>query len=615
MPRRNSQPITIKPKGLSDAVDGTNAFPGAMSVLQNLIPSLSTDNQWVPRPASISATNFSGFTTPGLPTALTIIGDKAWGMIPTGRNAGKDEPFCYDLTAGAFVTIGNVTNANTPTSPSTTGDWQPPHICAVTNGRLIITHPGYDGITNFIGWIDISSFSSTTITGTTHTSTLIDTLSSNVLQAGWQIGMLIAGAGVPANTYIKSIAANGLSVVLSNPTTAGAALVALTVTGGTPAAPLYGAGQTNGVALVAVPKWVEQFNGRAWYAVLNSVQASDSLQPTQITNETQVLTLGDNVPVNCLIGVPFTNTVTGGAVQALIVFKGSSTFYQITGDFSTTITQAAIPVSVGTLAPNTLCSTPRGMAFVAPDGVRLLDLTGRLTDPVGKDGTGIVVPFVNAVNPTRMTAAFNQNVLRLSVQNGGAEGQPVQEYWLDFDDDSWSGPHTFPAAVIGAVHTNTMQGFLMAAVGVNGKLWESACKPSLADTYIENGVQLSVVFQPTLFPDSNSVSENCIIDSRIGLGLPSDANLTVLALDEQGNTLDTVALSGTGAGGSIWDSFNWGTGTWGGAVAAAYQQYGIYWHLPLVFKQMTVRIAGDATSNLVLGNLYAKNQRLGYPGL
>src|SRR5260221_10807687 len=96
--------------------------------------------------------------------------------------------------------------------PATTGDWQPP-IMQVVGSRVIACHPGFaGGAGSFFGWLDISGFTDNTHTGNTHTSTLVDNLSANVLQAGWQVGMTIPRAGIPANTTIATIAANGLSL-------------------------------------------------------------------------------------------------------------------------------------------------------------------------------------------------------------------------------------------------------------------------------------------------------------------------------------------------------------------------------------------------------------------
>ncbi|MBP9756678.1 MAG: hypothetical protein KBD40_16910, partial [Phenylobacterium sp.] len=204
-----------------------------MKTLTNLVPNPANRNQFVPRPASTQVTDFTGFTLPEGGEALLIIGAFAWGMIASDRFAGKSEPFCYDLANGVFIAIAGPTAANCPLSISPTGDWEPPTLSMVSN-RLMITHPGYDGVTYFVGWIDISSFTSTPATGDTHTNTLVDALSLNPLTSGWQVGQRITGAGIPADTFIVALTAT--SVTLSQAATATAAGVALTVTGGTPAA-------------------------------------------------------------------------------------------------------------------------------------------------------------------------------------------------------------------------------------------------------------------------------------------------------------------------------------------------------------------------------------------
>src|SRR4030095_14654257 len=155
MSTKNVSPLTFSPTSLSDCLDSTHVFQGACARLKNLIPDSSTTNLGQCRPAAIKLTDFTGFTTPGFISALKIIGTRAYGMIATARNASKDEPFCYDIPSGTFVTISNVTNANTPASPVTTGTWTPPTMDLV--GRyLIVTHPGYNGTAGaFFGWFDL----------------------------------------------------------------------------------------------------------------------------------------------------------------------------------------------------------------------------------------------------------------------------------------------------------------------------------------------------------------------------------------------------------------------------------------------------------------------------
>lgn len=146
MPIRNSYPVRIVPTTLSDAIDGTNAPAGAMTALTNLVPDPATRGIFVPRPAAVEEIDFvaGGFLTPGEVTGLLVVGNRVAGMIPTARFAGHDEPFAYDLEAGAFVTVLGVTSANTPLSPPATGDWTPPVLAQVAS-RIIVTHPGFAG--------------------------------------------------------------------------------------------------------------------------------------------------------------------------------------------------------------------------------------------------------------------------------------------------------------------------------------------------------------------------------------------------------------------------------------------------------------------------------------
>src|SRR5229473_290255 len=89
MPLRNAKPRTFAPAGLSDTLDEGLAFPGACSILQNLMCDPSSANMWIARPGAVQLTSFSGFTTPGVISCLTVIGNRAYGLIATGRNAGN----------------------------------------------------------------------------------------------------------------------------------------------------------------------------------------------------------------------------------------------------------------------------------------------------------------------------------------------------------------------------------------------------------------------------------------------------------------------------------------------------------------------------------------------
>lgn len=694
MARRNAKPLTFRPKGLSDSVDASNAFKGAMQQLSNLVPASSTTSLFVPRSAAILETSFSGFTTPAGITALLVVGTRVYGMISSAAFAGKDQPFCYDVAAAAFVTISGQTSANLPTTQATTGDWQPPHMEMIAN-RIMVTHPGFNGTANVIGWIDTTGFSSTgslvgnlistsrviqsisgdgtstpifdgvqpgqaitgtgipantvvtavtngttdiATTGTTHSTTTVDSIPASAVLL-MQVGMYVSGSGIQGGTYITALPGGGTSITLSQAATSGASgvplqiigggtitlsnaatasnnLVALTITGGTFAAPTWGAGNTNGNPLVAVPNWVSQFNGRAWYAVGNAEVFSDSLLPLNVSLATQVLTLGDTTAVTVSAGMPLNNIATGGVTQSLIAFKGDAIMYQITGDQATAnLAVNALNVSVGTNAPNTVVPTPIGLAFVAPDGLRIIDFTARVSDPLGANGAGVSVPFINALTPTRMVAAFNQNVLRISCQSALNPGNPVQEFWLDFTLKIWTGPHTFPAQQIAAYQAasgaTAGHGFIMAGYGINAKLWLSGVNPTPSDTYVENGVQLSWAYQPCLLPDNEMMAQNRMGQTAIGMALPGGQSVGVSFFNEIGTGLNQVQVTASGATAAVWGSFNWGAAVWG-SVTGQYREYNIPWTAPIIFKQGSLLFVGSSQESFAIGNLYMKYQPLSY---
>ena len=74
-----------------------------------------------------------------------------------------------------------------------------------------------------------------------------------------------------------------------------------------------------------------------------------------------------------------------------------------------------MPVLTGTLAPNSLAPSPLGLFFVSPEGLRLIDLQAKVSDPIGQDGDGVVKPFLDVSNPphdmpapvSRICAAVN----------------------------------------------------------------------------------------------------------------------------------------------------------------------------------------------------------------
>jgi hypothetical protein len=533
---RNAQPVKFSPVGLSDALDSSNVFPGAMAQLQNLIPDVTTRNVWTCRPAATPATTFSTFTTPGFISVIKVIGTRVYGMIASGLNAGHDEPFIFDMVAGTFVAITGITAANTPVSPATSGEWTPPTMDLI-GSKMIVTHPGYTGgAGNYFGWFDISTF----------------------------------------------------------------------------ATPAWSAGNTATNALAAVPSFVRQFGQRAYF-IVNGAQpalvATDVLDPLTRTNPTYVLTFGDTVPLVALEALPLNSQLTGGILQSLIVFK-QSVMYQVTGDFASTTSPTTVNgfnVNVGTLSPNAIAITPKGVAFIAIDGVRVVNFQSVISDPVGFAGGGVTAPFVSIQVPSRATMACNADTVRVSLISLGVAGNINVEYWYTISRGCWSGPQTCNAALL-EPYNNT---FVASLDGVDAKLFQSDSVQTSSSTFVENGTQLTIAWQPSIMPDNQQMNENNMLETTINLvGSSNASTYNIQAINSDGTVLDTVVLS-LNAGGAKWGAFIWGGAVWSVSVTGL-SPVPINWHNPIVFRKLTLLLTGNAYLGFKIGDLFTRMEQLGY---
>lgn len=150
-------PVRFTPRGLVDALDSTDKFEGACIVLKDLVFDQSNPELMVSRPGvGTAVTSFASFITPGVVSVQQTIGNITYGMIQSGANAGKDEPFAWDNANSVFLPITGVTNANTPLTPSSTGPWTPPTISNI-GIFVIVTHPGFPGGATKFGWFDLTN--------------------------------------------------------------------------------------------------------------------------------------------------------------------------------------------------------------------------------------------------------------------------------------------------------------------------------------------------------------------------------------------------------------------------------------------------------------------------
>src|SRR6516164_3695115 len=563
MIRQQFKPLPWRAKGLSDTIDGSTAFNGAMASLQNLIPDPTTAELWQCRPAAVSIATFpggpfsSGFSagfmhSTGNVTALKIVGNVAYGMVSLGD--GFDHPFALNLLTNAFITVTGTTGSNLPQSQPSSGPWTPP-IMDLIGSKMVVTHPGFSATAFFIGWFDIS----------------------------------------------------------------------------TPTAPVWNAGNITGAAGVPFtqpPIGVAQFFNRAYYMVnyvsQPQVIISDPLNPLAASGASgagtvvPILTFGDNTPLTAFGQLRLFNQL-GGIIQALIVFKGTSNIYQITGDLafaSASNPQPAVNAmnfATGTMAPLSLCSTPRGLAFVAPDGLRIIDFSANISDPIGYDGQGVSAPFIYSNVPSRIAAACNGNVIRVSTQNQLQVANSFQEYWYDLERKIWSGPHTFPASLI-QPYANT---FIISAVDIStgsiikSVLWQSDTVQKSSSSYVENGTQMTWSYGTAFLPDIDQLGNIHVSQATLDCTLSSFvAPLVVTCQDQNGSTVDTVTLAGSG-GAAVWGNFNWGQATWG-VSANALAPRKLPWHFPLVFARAKFIVTGQSTAAIRLGAWHFRYKQLKY---
>jgi len=393
----------------------------------------------------------------------------------------------------------------------------------------------------------------------------------------------------------------------------------------TPTAPVWNAGNITGAAGVPFtqpPIGVAQFFNRAYYMVNYASQPqviiSDPLNPLAATGASgagtvvPILTFGDNTPLTAFGQLRLFNQL-GGIIQALIVFKGTSNIYQITGDLafaSASNPQPAINAmnfATGTLAPLSLCSTPRGLAFVAPDGLRIIDFSANVSDPIGYDGQGVSAPFIFSGTPSRICAACNGNVIRISTQNTLLPTGGYQEYWYDIERKIWSGPHTFPASVIQPYGNS----FVMAGQGVLGQLWRSDVVQSPSSSFVEGGNPLSYSYTTAFLPDTDKLGNIHVSQSLLTCALAATvAPVQINAIDQNGTVIDTVTLTGTG-GAANWGQFTWGQAAWGVSTNALNPRK-LPWHFPLVFARAQFSVTGQSASPVRLGAFQFRYKQLRY---
>lgn len=559
-----AHPMRFTPRGLVDAFDATDRFPGACQALTNLVFDPSNPELVVTRPGVTQLASFTagGFSNPGFISVHASIGTRIYGMVATSRNAGNDEPFIFDTATGGFVTISGVTSANTPASPSSSGDWIPPTICSVGT-MVIVTHPGFSGsASEFFGYFDVTN----------------------------------------------------------------------------PSAPVWHSANTVTTLLTVVPRACANFNNRIWLVCNNQIFYTDALtNPPTITNATQFLTIGDNNPVNALVGLPLTTT-SSGILQTLTVFKNTQV-WQITGDTTTSnLALNYVSLTTGTNAPRSVVQSPFGIYFSSTGGPYFIDNFGILRAVTNQPGVlepDVQTPFEQAVNPTRWAGAYTSTIYRLCGETVVGGRQVVNDYWFDEHKRRWNGPHTFQydcASALGGY-------FVLTSVNNPGILIKSTPVNELNTVTTDLGTAFSVKLLSSTFPKVGWMAMKQVAESQIELSTNQClVNFYITAEDDQGNVIGEGTIPVTEAGASVWGNFYWGQANWGcplnevwgaggkwgatptgtgwiwgqGLARSIPHTFPVPWEAPLVFEKMQLQITTDIDAQVSIGTFYARYQETGY---
>ncbi|KWB54181.1 hypothetical protein [Burkholderia ubonensis] len=532
---RNAKPVRFTPKGLSDAFDATDAFPGACQLLSNLVFDQGNPEIVVARPGVGAAqTTFSGFNTPTFVSVFIVVGVIAYGMVSSARTAGFDEPFAYNLSTNTFITISGVTAGNVPASPATSGPWTPPTM-TVVGTKILITHPGFSGTgSNFFGVVDVSN----------------------------------------------------------------------------PSAPAWSSSNLATNPLTGVPTSVANFNNRAYFAVGNTLQFSDPLNPLTRTNASQAVTVGDTTPITAQSGLPI-QTTSAGVIGALVAFKQSQV-WQITGDPATNnLAVNYISLTTGCIAPRSVVQGTFGIFFAGVDAPYILNFLGTLVPLSSRPGTDfpadLQVPFQNTTQPSRISASFAGNVYRVCVPTLIQGQAQTNDYWYDIHRKRWTGPHTFTydcAAQYG-------NAFIVSGATQGAALFQSTTIPTSNSGYVDGSTAIVAHLRSANFPKTAHMQEVQVVESTIELASTGTAvNFNLTALDDQAGTLSTTFIQ-TVASGSIWGAFAWGQANWSSNSSIPHV-YTIPWPVALVFQKMSIDVTVTPVNKVQIGTFFARYQDTGY---
>lgn len=376
----------------------------------------------------------------------------------------------------------------------------------------------------------------------------------------------------------------------------------------TPGTTKWNAGNTATNALPFIPTTVRQFFGRAYYFGGNKGQMSDILNPLNVTNTeaADVLSFGDSTSITAACGLPI-GTAISGVLQALIVFKAKSV-WQITGDISlNTLAINELTGSLGCSAPNSVVVVPTGVAFMATDGVRQVNLLGQ----VPFYNSDIIGPFSYAETVTRACAAYGNTTYRLSVSTDFKQSTFVtNEYWYDERVGRWNGPHTFPFSIL-VSDGQTFYGFSNANPAI---LFKSDVVNGPTSIFQDNGANFNCQGTSCALEEPREDMVKQAVESTIELSQgTASATYTITAQDDLGNTITTASINVSNGSGA-WGTAIWGAFDWEAAIFTSHVNT-IPWPIPVVYKKLVVQTTVQAAQSVSIKRIMSRSQATNYTNL
>jgi len=523
----NTRVKRFSPTGASDSLDATDEFPGACSAITNLVPDLSTRNVWTCIPKPVALLDFN--SSPNL---------------PGGHSAGQAVVF---KVVGSFV-YGLFLDATSLVD-------RPFAFNLLTSSWVTVTGPG----------------------------AIPSTYSG------------VGGAGKPVPTM--DLVGTHLIVTHPNYIVPGTYFGVFTISN--PAAPVYTTGDItgaitfSGLGLTRPVDWVRQFNQRAYYGCNGisqpSAVASDVLNSGNVTNASQVLTFGDNLPLTAAAGLPLSNQL-GGIIQSLMIFKGIENIYQVTGDFAlTNISINTLNIPTGTASPRTIVSTPLGLAFVSPDGLRIIDQSATISPVIGSNGSGISIPMSSIsggvlTSNIKMAAGCDGSIIRIGFSNNLISFE--QEYWYDLTLKTWSGPHDFVPNMYDLYNGS----FVVSTDGLGSSFYSAPRYPLPASTF--SG---TFTLKSAMLEDNGQMAASELSEMQIVAASAASNTLTVTLLDSSSNTINSssVTINPTGA-------------------TPGLAPYKIDFPAISVFNRMSVQVTGNSAAGVRIGDVWMRLKTLGY---